>query len=401
MNAPLFVYFREKSKFSENMASILRTLIQEEEASAGRIAEILNLSIPTVTKALDNLVERGFVLNLGKKHIEGGRMPVIFSPNPSSAYFMGVEVRRHFLEVGISDFSGNIVYRSGLIPFMLEEEDSFEKLCGILEEQFNGSNYKDRLVACTLSIPGRINIYTGESYNYFRNSGGLSLTEVLEDKFNIKVYVDNDSRIMCYGEYICSHLSKYKNILYINLNWGLGMGMILDGKLYYGATGLSGELGHITMFDNEIFCRCGKKGCIETEASGFAAQRLLLSKHKAGAQSTLSAKINARETLTLDDFVRAVHDGDMTMIEIIEEIGTQLGKGIAAMINIFNPQLVVLGGELSKTGDYLRMATTSSVRKYSLNIVNRDTTIEQSRTSSDINLLGSCFIARDKSLGIL
>lgn len=400
MNAPLFIYFREKCKFSENMASILRTLIQEEEASAGRIAEILNLSIPTVTKALDSLVERGFVLNLGKKHIEGGRMPVIFSPNPSSAYFMGVEVRRHFVEIGIADFSGNIVYRSGLIPFMLEEEDSFEKLCNILEVQFNVNNYKDRLVACTLSIPGRINTYTGESFNYFRNNGH-SLTEVLEEKFNIKVYVDNDSRIMCYGEYIYSHLSNYKNILYINLNWGLGMGMILDGKLYYGATGLSGELGHITMFDNEIFCRCGKKGCIETEASGFAAQRLLQSKHKAGAQSILSAKLNSKQTLTLDDFVGAVHDGDMTMIEIIEEIGTQLGKGIAAMINIFNPQMVVLGGELSKTGEYLRMATVSSVRKYSLNIVNRDTTIELSKSSSDINLLGSCFIARDKSLGIL
>lgn len=400
MHAPLFEYYREKCRFSENMASILRTLIQEEEASAGRISEILNLSIPTVTKALDSLIERGFVLNIGKKHIEGGRMPVIFSPNPSSAYFMGVEVRRHFVEVGIADFSGNIVHRSGLIPFMLEDDDSFEKLCGILEKQFNGSNYKDKLVACALSIPGRINTYTGESFNYFR-SNGRSLTEILEEKFNIKVYVDNDSRIMCYGEYICSHLSNYKNILYINLNWGLGMGMILDGKLYYGATGLSGELGHITMFDNEIFCRCGKKGCIETEASGFAAQRLLLSKHKAGAQSILSAKINSNETLTLDDFVAAVLDGDMTMIEIIEEIGTQLGKGIAAMINIFNPQMVVLGGELSKTGEYLRMATVSSVRKYSLNIVNRDTTIDLSRSSSDINLLGSCFIARDKSLGIL
>lgn len=400
MTFPLFEYFHEKCNFSENMASILRMLIQEEEASAGKIAEILNLSVPTVTKSLDSLVERGFVLNLGKKHVEGGRMPVVYSPNPTSAYFMGVDVRRHFLEIGISDFSGNIVYKSASIPFMLEDVNSFDKLCNILEDEFNNCNYKDKLVACALSIPGRINTHTGESFNYFR-SNGRSLTEVLEEKFNIKVYVDNDSRIMCYGEYICSHLSNYKNILYINLNWGLGMGMILDGKLYYGATGLSGELGHITMFDNEIFCRCGKKGCIETEASGFAAQRLLLSKHKAGAQSILSAKINSKETLTLDDFVAAVHDGDMTMIEIIEEIGTQLGKGIAAMINIFNPQMVVLGGELSKTGEYLRMATVSSVRKYSLNIVNRDTTIDLSRSSSDINLLGSCFIARDKSLGIL
>ena len=396
-----FDKFRKKFNFSENGTAILRCLMEEGEISAGIAAKKTGISIPTVTKTLEGLVAAGIAANCGKRHKEGGRMPVVYQMNRNAAYFAGIEIHHHHITYGICDFNGNIIHRNEKFPFLLDGENSYEELCRAIDDiRVQAEDLWDKVIAATVSIPGRVHTANGESFNYF-DAAGKPLSEALEDRFGIKFYIDNDSRVMCYGEYMHRKLHAVKNLLYINLNWGLGMGMILNGKLYYGSTGLSGELGHITMFDNEIFCRCGKKGCLETEASGFAARRLLVAKCAAGAQSILTKKLDTKAQITLDDFVTAIKAEDMLMIEITEEIGSQLGKGVAAMINIFNPEQVIIGGELSKAGDYLKMAVIGSIRKHSLSIVNRETTVELADPSINANLLGCCLIARDRTVGTL
>lgn len=328
-------------------------------------------------------------------------MPVVYTVNKDAACFAGIEVHHHHITIGICDFAGTIIYKEENIPFLLDGENPYEDLCGSIKATAEKiDELWSRTIAATVSIPGRVHTESGESFNFF-SSAGKPLVAALEERFGKRFFIDNDSRVMCYGEYMSGKMSSVKNMLYINLNWGLGMGMVLNGKLYYGSTGLSGELGHITMFGNEIFCRCGKKGCLETEASGFAAKRLLISKHNAGAQSTLTKKLDPGQQITLDDFVDAINSEDMLMIEIIEEIGSQLGKGVAAMINIFNPEQVIIGGELSKAGDYLKMAVIGSIRKYSLSIVNRETKVDMANAAVNTDLLGSCLIARDRTIGIL
>ncbi|MBQ0077686.1 MAG: ROK family transcriptional regulator [Bacteroidales bacterium] len=401
MVSQAFREFKEKISETGFSAAIIENLVRNGAVSAGTLAKATGMSIPTATKAMEKLIKNGLVIDCGKQRGTSSRSSKTYALNPAAGYFAGVEIHRHHIEVGISDMSGNLVYESGGIPFLLEEDGAYEALCGCIKGAFaQAGKYAAGIIACTISVPGRVHNGSGESFNYFADAG-KPLGAALEERLGMKVYIDNDSRIICYGEYLRRRLFEFRNILYINVNWGLGMGLILDGKLYYGSTGLAGELGHITMFDNEIFCRCGKKGCLETEASGFAAKRLLLAKHAAGARSTLSKKIENNEEIVLDDLINAIRSEDMLMIEIIEEIGNQLGKGVAAMINIFNPDRVILGGELAKAGEYLRMAVVGSVRKYSISIVNRETSIELADTALNANLLGCCFIARDRTLGII
>lgn len=401
METRAYQEFVKKVKKSGNHPSILEKLVRDGTATAGILAKSTGLSIPTVTKVMERMTGDGLVTDYGKQRTAGRRKSKTYALNPAAGFFAGVEIHRHHLKVGICDMTGKIVYESADKPYLLENDDAYENMCAAILEAFEeAGEYAGKLIACAISIPGRVHSESGESFNYFSDAG-KPLGKALEERLGMKVYIDNDSRIICYGEYRLRHLDNIRNMLYININWGLGMGMILDGHLYYGSTGLAGELGHITMFDNEIFCRCGKKGCLETEASGFAAQRLLLAKHKAGARSTLSRKIENNEEIVLDDLIQAILSEDMLMIEIIEEIGSQLGKGVAAMINIFNPEKVILGGELAKAGEYLRMAVLGSVRKCSISIVNRETTIELADTAFNANLAGCCFIARDRTLGIL
>jgi predicted NBD/HSP70 family sugar kinase len=189
-------------------------------------------------------------------------------------------------------------------------------------------------------------------------------------------------------------------MLAVNLSWGLGMGMILDGRLYYGKSGFSGEIGHIPLLDNEKICRCGKVGCLETGASGSALHEMILEKLKSGRPSSLSKKYASGETITLDDILKAIEEEDVLAIDCIGKIGETLGRGLAGLINIFNPELVIIGGRLIVGKKYLMYPIKTSVNKYSLNRVSSDTKIVYSTLGRKAASVGNCLIARSKFLGL-
>ena len=206
---------------------------------------------------------------------------------------------------------------------------------------------------------------------------------------------------MTYGEYICGIANNEKEMLFLNVTWGLGMGMIINGKLSYGKSGFSGEIGHFPFLDNNQICHCGKTGCLETGASGSAAHRIFMEKLEAGRSSVLSEKYSKGEEIRLDDILWALNEEDMLAIEVIEEIGAVLGKAIAGLINLFNPELVVIGGKLAQAQGYLMLPIRTAVQKHSLNMINKDTTIKFSKLGDKGGPIGACMISRSRLLGLI
>jgi predicted NBD/HSP70 family sugar kinase len=241
---------------------------------------------------------------------------------------------------------------------------------------------------------------SGHSYSHFYFNEE-PLNEVFQKRLGMHVTIDNDSRSMAYGEYMQGVGNGAKNVFFINVSWGLGLGLIVEGKLYYGKSGFSGEFGHINAFDNEVICHCGKKGCLETEASGSFMHRRLLEKIAEGNSSVLDQRVKNNEKITLEDIIEATNNDDMLAIELVETVGNNLGKHIATLINIFNPDSVIIGGSLSLTGDYLLLPIRSSVKRYSLNLMNKDTKILLSKLGDEAGIVGACLLARSKMLGII
>ena len=226
----------------------------------------------------------------------------------------------------------------------------------------------------------------------------MPLSEIIESQIGIKTFLENDSRAMTYGEYSCGVVEKEKNVIFVNLTWGLGIGIINDGQLYYGKSGYSGEFGHSPVFENEIICQCGKKGCLETEISALALERRFKEKLESGSVSVLKIKKGA-SFVSMEEIIAAiVEKEDSLAIEIIEEIGVKLGRYLSMLINIFNPELVVLGGPLAAAGSYLFLPTQSTINKYSLNIVIQDMELKLSKLGSKAGVIGACYILRNKFL---
>lgn len=205
----------------------------------------------------------------------------------------------------------------------------------------------DKILNININVSGRVNPELGYSFSQFKFEE-RPLTEVLTEKIVFRVSIDNDTRAMAYGEFMQGAVKGEKDIIFVNISWELGIGIIIDSKVYTGKSGFSGEFGHTNVFDNEIICHCGKKGCLETGASGSALHQILLERIQKGESSILSNRIQVKEKpLTLDEIIAVVNKEDLLCIEIVEEIGQKLGKQIAGLINIFNPELVIIGGTLS------------------------------------------------------
>jgi ROK family protein len=398
--------FLEEIKQGIRSASLKKNIIcyyiNNGDDTLADLGKELNFSVPTVTKMVGELIEDGIVMDFGKMETPGGRRPNIYGLNQSSGYFIGVDISQKRVHIGLINFKGDLIDEQMDISFEeAHPHERFERLCEIIEDFMSHTVVpKDKILSIGINISGRVNPQTGHSYSFFYFDE-RPITEIFEEKLGIDVSIDNDSRAMAYGEYIKGRVQAEKNIIYVNVGWGLGLGIIVNGQLYYGKSGFSGEFGHITAFENEILCHCGKKGCLETEASGSALYRKFLEKLHNGQSSLLTQQKENEDEITLNDIIDVALQEDILAIELIEEVGNTLGKHVAGLINLFNPELVIIGGTLANAGDYLILPLRSAIKKYSLNLVNKDSSIKVSKLGDKAGLLGASLLARSKFIGLI
>ena len=393
---------RKDNKNTLIKKTILFLCIEHGEHSISALSDAVGASVPTVTKLIGELIDEGFMIDLGKSGTSGGRRPSIYGLNPEAGYFVGVDIRNTHACIAVTDFKGGLITFKDDIPFkMLPNEESIHSIASSIREFISHENIEwNKIMGLGVSIPGRVNPVTGYSNNYSFDDN-RPISRILEEDLGIHIVLENDSRAMTYGEYLGGGL-KEKNMLYVNVSWGLGMGIIADGRLYYGTSGFSGEFGHFPLLDNGQICRCGKLGCLETGASGSALVRMITDKLAEGRASSLAAKFKAEGKVNLNDIFDAVRNEDTLAIETVEKIGTNLGKGLAGLINIFNPQLVVIGGKVAvAAGDYLMLPIRTAIKRHVLNIANQDTSIKLTKLRQKAAPIGAALLVRSRILGML
>ena len=364
MGRLLLEEIRKGSKSAMMKQRIITHLIYNGSSTITDLSKDMDLSVPTVTKFVDEMCAEGYVNDYGKLETSGGRHPSLYGLNSESGYFIGVEVKWYALNIGVINFKGDVVQLQMDIPFKLEDTpECLELLCQHIEDFMAGLAIdKNKLLGINVVLCGRVNPELGYSYSFF-NFGGTSLSSAMTERLKVDVSIDNDGRAMLYGEFMKGVVKGQRHVIFINVSWGLGMSIIIDGKLYQGKSGFAGEFGHNYGYDNQVICNCGKRGCIETEVSCSALYRKFIEHLRNGENSVVLAGKTIDE-ITLQDVFEAIAKEDLLAIELVEEIASQLGLHVAAIINVFNPEMVILGGDLSCAGDYLLQPIITAVRKY-------------------------------------
>lgn len=388
-----------KCRYAAEKKTILALCEKGETFSLADLARELGTSIPKITRIVGELEQAGVLSDWGKQESAAGRRPSLYGLNPGAGVFVGVEVGQKEIALAVTDFTGRIIqFQDGIAYTLTSTEESVLGLCACVKKQLRKYHLDPVPVrGVGVNLTGRVNHRTGYSYSYYI-SEEKPIRDILEEGFGWPVFIENDSRGMAFGEYMSGIAGDARTVLFLNVGWGLGMGMVLDGKLFAGKSGFSGEIGHFPLLDNHQICRCGKVGCLETGASGLALHRLIGEQLAKGHPSILSASYAEGREITLNDILDAVEKEDVTAIECVEQVGSTLGRAVAGLINLFNPDVVVIGGRLCVTERYLMPPLLGAVSRLSLNLVSNDTVIKVSRLGNKAGAVGASLLAKHRLL---
>ena len=388
-----------KSRYAAEKKTILALCEKGETFSLADLARELGTSIPKITRIVGEMEQVGILSDWGKQESAAGRRPSLYGLNPGAGVFVGVEVGQKEIALAVTDFTGRIIQFQDGIPYALTgTEESVLGLCACVKKQLRKYHLDPVPVrGVGVNLTGCVNHRTGYSYSYYI-SEEKPIRDILEEGFGWPVFIENDSRGMAFGEYMSGIAGDARTVLFLTVGWGLGMGMVLDGKLFAGKSGFSGEIGHFPLLDNHQICRCGKVGCLETGASGLALHRLIGEQLAKGHPSILSAAYAGGREITLNDILDAVEKEDVTAIECVEQVGSTLGRAVAGLINLFNPDVVVIGGRLCVTEQYLMPPLLGAVNRLSLNLVSNDTVIKVSRLGNKAGAVGASLLAKHRLL---
>ena len=247
----------------------------------------------------------------------------------------------------------------------------------------------EKVFGIGVDMPGLINSKTGIN-NTIKDKKKQFIGRDLQSRFNKLVYIDNDARMHAYGEFHFGSAKDYKDAIIIHWSWGLGLGIFINGELCSGKNGFAGEFSHIPIVENGELCICGKRGCLETIASSNTIMRRVKQGFVEQEISSLIARFEGQpERVTPEDVINAARQGDEFCISILNEIGTAMGKGLSFIIQLLNPEVIVLSGPLSKAKQYILSPIQQSLNRFCLEKISESTTLVISDMGDQSALLGT------------
>lgn len=216
----------------------------------------------------------------------------------------------------------------------------------------------------------------------------VPLKQIIEEALDISTYLENDANAAAIGEYLYGAGKGTRHMIYVTVSTGIGGGMILDGQIYHGTSGGAGEIGHMTILPNGPHCGCGNRGCLEALASGTGIAREGQELITRGAP-TLIAKLAGQEPVSAKVVVNAMHQGDPYAQEIVMQALYYLGIGMANLANLFNPQMIVIGGGLSNLGDMMLDAVQRSIDYHAFPLAARQVRVTFAKLGSNVGIIGA------------
>lgn len=382
----------ERKKHLQKVKIIKHLYVKGPKANAD-LGSHFKLSLPKSTSLLNELVAEGLVEKKGRGKSVGGRKPDLYGLKDNSLFVLSIDMERFKTRMAIFDNNNNNITDICTYPFRISKDlSAVEALYKHASDLIQSSGINtDKLMGIGISMPGLIASKEGNNYTYLlTHNESESLQQILEKKFEKPVYIQNDVKSAALAEYRFGLARNKKDVLVISMDWGIGLGIIMDGKLRSGTFGFAGELGHIPLIEDGALCYCGKRGCLETVASGIALARMAKEGIKSGQISLLN-KLSDQEIDQIEPsiIIEAANQGDQYAINILAETGINLGKGIAILIQLFNPELIILGGKIAEARQYITIPIQQSINTYCMTQLRETTSIALSELGKDAGILGS------------
>jgi predicted NBD/HSP70 family sugar kinase len=369
---------------------ILSFLHTNGHTSATELTEWLKISLPTCSGLLNDMTSSGYVKNIGIGESSGGRKPNLYGLPEDRFYVIACDFARYSANMVIFDCYNKFITPVAQIDTHIDDPQLVDKLYEAAKKLMADQGIpEEKIYGLGVDMPGLINSNDGINYT-IKDKKHQNIRRDLKLKFNKLVYIDNDARMHAYGEFQFGAAKNYKDAIIIHWSWGLGLGIFVNGQLYSGKNGFAGEFSHIPMVENGELCICGKRGCLETIASSNTIMRRVKQGFEDKEVSSLINQFqNNHERVTPEDVILSARMGDEFCIAILNEIGKAMGKGLSYIIQLLNPEVIVLSGPLSKAKQYVLSPIQQSLNRLCLEKISESTPIIISDIGDQSALLGT------------
>ncbi len=374
--------------------AILKYLYTDGKMPKRELSNRTRMSPPTVNKLIEELQELELVRDygLGEANQKGGPRPTYYGINPDSRYIIAIDIETYNTKIAIFNLNKKIIgdVKVTDISVQGETEKIAEDIRVAVESHIKSNDIdRNKLIGAGIALKGLVNYELGESYTYLTLETKKT-RDLFEEKLDIPVVIENDARVMALAESQFGLAQNMNNVLCLNVNWGLGLGIIANGNLYNGNDGLAGEFGHIQVEEDGLLCDCGMRGCLETVASGYALQRMAIEGLKKKVPTRLEKIVGDNyDKLDIQTIIETANQGDQFATSLLSEVGYNLGRGISYLLHIFNPEKIIIGGVVSLAGKYILDPVNYSLNKYSMAQIRNKTEVQVSKLGKKSVILGA------------
>jgi glucokinase-like ROK family protein len=387
----------EGTGLSTTAGSIFKIIRDQGPLFPADIVRKTGLAKSTVSVYVDRLIAVGLIREEAKP---GGKRRML-KVAESAGYVIGVDLGQTHLNVGLCDLEGEIldsVY--GEADLLHETPEAI--LSRVIEASRNLSSRNafkpSALFGIGFGLPGPVDYAHGVPVSPPVMPGWdrFPVASYLAREFTCPVFVDNDVNVMALAERDKGAASGERDFLFVKAGTGIGAGIIVDGRIYRGAKGAAGDIGHISVGDDETLCHCGNRGCLEAIAGGRALASLARQSAESGASRFLAARLAEKEKITAELLAKGAAMGDEESLRLLIAAGKRLGDVLAKLVNFFNPALIVVGGGLSNLGERYIASIRESVYRRSTPLATSDLVIKRSTLGDRAGVTGAAILVLDE-----
>jgi predicted NBD/HSP70 family sugar kinase len=375
---------------------ILKQLYFKNSLSCADLSKQIKKSFPLTTRMVNELINEGFVIGKGFAPSSGGRRPLTYSLKPGILYVVAVAMDQFITRMVMIDLQSG--YVSEIEKFELPLPRNPDALSRLVEKInlfiINSGVEKERIAGVGIGMPGFVDSKKGLNYS-FLETDGKSITEYLAAILGLPVFIDNDSRLIALAELRFGKARKKKDAMIVNIGWGIGLGLVLNGELFKGHNGFAGEFSHIPLFSNNKLCSCGKSGCLETEASLLVVIEKAKSGLNQGEVSVLRELLDENIDKDAETIIRAAEKGDKFAVELLSEAGYSIGRGLAILIHLINPEIIILSGRGSLGGKLWLAPIQQALNEHCIPRLAVNTDVEISGLGHEAELIGAAALVME------
>jgi glucokinase-like ROK family protein len=369
------------------------------ECTKAELVSYTDYSRTKISNCVDSLLDKKILVANNATEYSGGRRSKTFRLNEKLAVVAGIDIGATSLDVGIADFSGRLLARHAEAASVRDGPIKvLGRACSLLEKMLEDNGLKpEKMSGIGIGVPGPVDFSAGTVVSPPIMPGWdcYPIIQTVQQWFpSANVVVDNDVNVMALGEMNQGAAQGLDNLIFVKIGTGIGAGILCDGNIYRGSSGCAGDIGHICVNKSGPLCHCGNKGCLETVAGGPAiAERSLLAAQAGQSPILMEHYEKNGQILRAEDVGEAAREGDALATEIIRESGQLVGDVLAALVNFYNPDMIVIGGGVSNLGNLLLSSIRQAVFNRSLPLATRNLQIVFSEIGPDAGIFGAVNLA--------